>query len=93
MRNGHDLKRRRAWSDCEWFLKEGRLWRRHTERVEEVSWTEAEIRRTLAAAGFGGIRIWRDRGRVPQLLSGTETGGRVCFRGAYRCPAQPFAVH
>jgi len=47
MRSGHDLRRRKAWCDCEWFVQERRLWRRHTERVEEVCWTEKEIRAAL----------------------------------------------
>ena len=55
MRNGNDRKRQKAWCDCEWFLQEGRLWRRHTERVEEVCWSEEEIRSALAAAGFAQI--------------------------------------
>ena len=58
MRSGHDLKRRKAWCDCDWFVREGRLWRRHTERVEEVCWSEEEIRHALSAAGFAGIRVW-----------------------------------
>ncbi len=58
MRNGHDRKRRRAWCDCEWFVREGALWRRHTERVEEVCWEEKEIRSALSAAGFDHIQIY-----------------------------------
>ena len=58
MRNGHDLKRRKAWVDCEWFIRQGRLWRRHTERVEEVCWTEEEVRRLLTNAGFSQIQVW-----------------------------------
>jgi len=58
MRNGHNLKRRKAWCDCEWSVQEGRLWRRHTERVEEVCWTEEEIRDALTAAGFAQIEVW-----------------------------------
>lgn len=58
MRNGHNLKRCKAWCDCEWFVQEGRLWRRHTERVEEVCWTEEEIRDVLTAAGFAEIVVW-----------------------------------
>jgi len=30
----------------------------HHERVEEVCWNSAEIRRTLAAAGFDSVRAW-----------------------------------
>ena len=42
----------RAWIDVEWFVKEGALWRRHQEHVEEVCWTRAEIRDALSAAGL-----------------------------------------
>jgi hypothetical protein len=58
MRNGHNLKRRKAWCDCEWFVQEGRLWRRHTERVEEVCWTAEEIHNLLTAAGFTQVQLW-----------------------------------
>ena len=58
MRNGHSLQRRKAWCDCEWFVREGRLWRRHTERVEEVCWTEDEINGMLTAAGFAEVQVW-----------------------------------
>lgn len=39
-------------------MQEGRLWRRHTERVEEVCWTEDEIHDVLTAAGFAQIQLW-----------------------------------
>jgi len=58
MNSGYDRARDMAWGNVEWFVREGRLWRRHRERVEEVCWTAAEIRRTLRAAGFGRIRSW-----------------------------------
>lgn len=58
MRNDHDFLRRKAWADCEWFLQEGRLWRRHSERVEEICWTDREIRSALRAAGFGKVQMW-----------------------------------
>jgi SAM-dependent methyltransferase len=58
MRNGHDLRRRRAWSDVEWFIQRGRHWERRRERVEEVCWSEEEIRRTLAAEGFDDVNSW-----------------------------------
>ena len=38
MRNGHNRQADRAWSDAEWFVRDGRCWRRHRERVEEVCW-------------------------------------------------------
>ena len=58
MHGGYDRKRDRAWSDVEWFIRDGSCWRRRHERVEEVCWTSAEIRRALREAGFGQVRAW-----------------------------------
>ena len=58
MRNGHNHQASHAWSDIEWFVREGQLWRRRHERVEEVCWTPNEIRRTLEKAGFERLRSW-----------------------------------
>lgn len=58
MRNGHDRKSTRAWSDIEWFIRDGRCWRRHQERVEEVCWDPEEIRRVFEVAGFDRLRSW-----------------------------------
>lgn len=56
LHNGFDPHRGRAWSDVDLFVREGRLWRRFRERVEEVCWPAAEIRAALKAAGFTAIR-------------------------------------
>lgn len=53
MRSAH--KGDRAWSDVELFIREGQLWRRRTDRVEEVCWSEAEMKRELRAAGFDRV--------------------------------------
>jgi SAM-dependent methyltransferase len=58
MRNGNDSRHDRAWSDIEWFIREGSLWRRRQERVDEVCWSPDEIRRALQAAGFDRLRAW-----------------------------------
>ena len=58
MRNDHDPRRDRAWSDIELFIKEGRLWRRRQERIEEVCWSSGEIRKALREAGFERVRAW-----------------------------------
>jgi len=58
MHGGYDRARRRGWSNVEWFLREGKLWRRHHERIEQVAWTSAEIRRTLRDAGFDRVQAW-----------------------------------
>jgi SAM-dependent methyltransferase len=60
MRNGHSRSSTRAWSDVEWFIRDGdsEIWRRHHERVEEVCWAREEIRHDLRAAGFSQLRAW-----------------------------------
>lgn len=58
LRNGNDYANGRAWSDIDLFTREGKLWRRHQERVEEVCWSAAEIRETFRDAGFDRIRGW-----------------------------------
>jgi SAM-dependent methyltransferase len=58
MRNGHSPQADRAWSDLEWFVRQGTLWRRHRERIEEVCWDDAAFRRTFQQAGFDQVRAW-----------------------------------
>lgn len=48
----------RAYTDCEWFIREGNCWRRRHERIEEVCWTGTEIRAALREGGFERIRAW-----------------------------------
>lgn len=76
LHGGYDAARDRAWSDVEWFIREGKLWRRRHERVEEVCWNPSEIRNTLRAAGFSSLRgrdakpYFRDN---PIVLKGHRT--------------------
>ncbi len=58
MRNGHNREANRAWSNVDWFVRDGKLWRRHRERVEEVCWDAGEIRLTLQKEGFDQVRAW-----------------------------------
>jgi len=58
LRGGYDRETDRGWTNAEWFFREGRLWRRRRERIEQVCWSAAEIRRTLREAGFDRIRAW-----------------------------------
>lgn len=55
MRGSYDGRRAKACLNVEWLIREGNLWRRFHEYVEEVWWTPKEIRKTLHAAGFGRI--------------------------------------
>ena len=58
MRNGHNSEADRAWSDVEFFIREGNRWRRRHDRVEEVCWSADEIHRVFREAGFEWIRAW-----------------------------------
>jgi SAM-dependent methyltransferase len=73
MRSGNEGGR--AWCDVEWFVQEGGLWRRHRERVEEVSWSAEEIRHALKAAGFDRVRAWDSAGFFddPLIVRGCRT--------------------
>jgi SAM-dependent methyltransferase len=58
MRHGHNRQADRAWTDIEWFIRDGSCWRRHHERVEEVCWDSDEIRCIFQATGFDRLRAW-----------------------------------
>jgi SAM-dependent methyltransferase len=58
MHGAYDLRRDKGVTEVEWFIREGRCWRRHHERIEQVSWTPAGMRSTLRQAGFHRIRAW-----------------------------------
>lgn len=58
MRNGHSRSADRAWSDVEWFIREGKIWRQRHERVEEVCWDSDEIQCVLQEEGFDQLRAW-----------------------------------
>ncbi len=75
MHGGYDRERDRGWTNVEWFLREGKLWQRHHERIEQVAWTSAEIRRTLRDAGFDQVRAWDARlfSRMPNISPGCRT--------------------
>lgn len=58
MRNGHNRQASRAWSDIEWFIRDGSCWRHRHERVEEVCWDSDEVDRIFRATGFDQLRAW-----------------------------------
>ena len=58
MHGGYDRRRDRGWTNVEWFIRDGRCWRRHQERIEQVAWTKAEVTDTLTKAGFDRIRAY-----------------------------------
>ncbi len=58
MRGSYDRRRATGCLDLEWFIRRRDCWRRFREHVEEVWWTDSEIRQALRAAGFGRVRAW-----------------------------------
>lgn len=58
MHGGYDSERDKGWSDVEWFIRDGRCWRRHREHIEQVAWTAAEMRQALGGAGFDRVRAF-----------------------------------
>jgi SAM-dependent methyltransferase len=58
LHGGYERRRKKGWLKFEWFLPAGKMWRRHRERIEEICWTDAEVRRALRQAGFHRIRAW-----------------------------------
>jgi SAM-dependent methyltransferase len=78
MRNGHNHTADRAWSDVEWFVREGSCWRRHHERVEEVCWDSGEVRRVFRETGFDQLRLWDAAPFFKSILKGKSLVGPGC---------------
>ena len=56
-RGGYDAERDKGWFVAEYFIRDGRRWRRVNERFEQVWWTPEEIRSTLEQTGFRIVRV------------------------------------
>ncbi len=86
LNNANDAVKDRAWVDCIWFIQEGQLWRRHAERIQEVCWSEQEIRGALKSAGFNEIRGW-DSTPVFKHNPVIKPGCRTHYLARKRVPA------
>lgn len=58
MNSFFDEATERCVTDIQWFLQRGTLWKRESESVEQVCWTDGEIRAGLEAAGLGEVAEW-----------------------------------
>lgn len=58
MSGGYDRRRDKGWTRLEWFLRDGKCWRRRREYIEQVCWSATEVRRALRAAGFDHVWAW-----------------------------------
>jgi hypothetical protein len=76
IRGSLDAKRSRGVCLVDWFIREGSLWRRERETVEQVYWTERQMRSALRAAGFRLAGKWDASAffaNSPGGLSGART--------------------
>ena len=78
MRGGHQRGTDKAWTDVEWFVRQGKIWKRYHEHVEEVCWTAAEMREALTRAGFDRLRTWDAAPFFNDAL--TRPGNRTFWR-------------
>jgi len=58
MHGRYDAEKDRAYSTAEFFIRHGKLWERHVERIEQVCWTQGRGGSTLQEAGFTSVRTW-----------------------------------
>jgi SAM-dependent methyltransferase len=58
MRGSVDSRRQRGRLELDWFVAGRGGFRRHRERIEDVWWSDAEVRAALRGAGFVRIRAW-----------------------------------
>jgi SAM-dependent methyltransferase len=58
MHGGYRKEDGKGYIDVHWFLRQGQLWRRQHEYIEQVSWTQREMRSYLHSAGFTTVRAW-----------------------------------
>lgn len=58
MRGSLDSKKGKAAVTVDWFIREGRLWKRRRERVEQVWWSDRDMRSALRHAGLRTLGAW-----------------------------------
>lgn len=58
LRGWLDKKRKKGVCEADWFIRQGRLWRREKEVVEQVFWPAREMRAALRASGFQVKGAW-----------------------------------
>lgn len=76
MHGRYDPGQRKGRLDFDCFVRRGNFWRRRREHLEDIWWTDAEIRTALRRAGFRRIRGWDGadvRPRTPGRRRGYDT--------------------
>jgi SAM-dependent methyltransferase len=55
---GYDAQTEKGWLVADFFIRDGRRWRRSKDRLDQVCWSDAEIREALQEAGFENIQAF-----------------------------------
>ena len=56
LHGGYDTQTDKGWLNADFFIRDGRRWRRSKDRIDSVWWSDAEIRESLQEAGFENIQ-------------------------------------
>jgi SAM-dependent methyltransferase len=78
MHGGHKPGSDRAWTDVEWFIRKGKSYQRRHEHVEEVCWSEEDIRSAFRRSGFDEMVQWDAAPFFSDAL--TQPGNRTFWR-------------
>jgi len=76
IRGSYNARRKKGICLVDWFIRQGKLWRREQEVIEQVCWSELEMRQALAAAGFRVHGVWDASlffANSPGAISGART--------------------
>jgi SAM-dependent methyltransferase len=81
---GYDAERDKGWFVAEYFIRDGRFWRRENERFEQVWWTQEEIQKIFEQAGFKIVRVV-DANEMKLNGKGVIPPGFITFYLAQKC--------
>lgn len=56
IRGGYDAQTDKGWLVADFFIREGRRWRKSKDRIDQVCWSDDEIRESLQEGGFENIQ-------------------------------------
>lgn len=87
LHGGYDARRDNGWTIAEWFVRKGRYWKRSRERIDQVCWSPAEIRRALRRAGFEKIRS-ADGAQILRGYPWVRPGSRTFYVARRKNPSR-----
>jgi SAM-dependent methyltransferase len=76
---GYDVQTDKGWLVADFFIRDGRRWRRSKDRIDQVCWSDDEIRKTLQEAGFENIQAVDMRDLPVEGLANVPPGWIVFY--------------